>query len=291
MKNIKLFKKFSALFLMLILTATIVFSFGCDTQKDEYDSSVILISIDGMRPDAIDKTEYGNYLKTISSYSLSVKTVNPSITLPCHTSMLYGVEPSVHGITTNTYTPSENIGKSIFDCLNDKSLKSVAFYNWKELGDIINETSVETKTYIGGEIYGWEQANNSLANEFISYIKNNDFDFAFLYLGFLDEWGHRYGWLSNEYFYALEESLKIVKEVIETAPQSASIILTSDHGGHDNTHGSTLNEDMLIPLYAIGNYFEKGNKLDNLSMLNVAPTVLKLLNVTPPKSWQGKSIL
>ena len=291
MKNIKLFKKFSALFLMLILTATIVFSFGCDTQKDEYDSSVILISIDGMRPDAIDKTEYGNYLKTISSYSLSVKTVNPSITLPCHTSMLYGVEPSVHGITTNTYTPSENIGKSIFDCLNDKSLKSVAFYNWKELGDIINETSVETKTYIGGEIYGWEQANNSLANEFISYIKNNDFDFAFLYLGFLDEWGHRYGWLSNEYFYALEESLKIVKEVIETAPQSASIILTSDHGGHDKGHGSTLPEDMTIPLYAIGDFFEKGNKLDNLSMLNVAPTVLKLLNVTQPKSWQGKSIL
>ncbi len=291
MKNFKLLKKLSALCLMLILTVTTTFAFGCDTPSNESNSSVILISIDGMRPDAIDKTEYGKYLKTISTYSLTVHTVNPSITLPCHTSMLYGVTPSVHGITSNTYTPSENIGKSVFDVLNDNSLKSVAFYNWRELGDIINETSVSKKTYIGGEIHGWEEANKSLSNEFISYIENNEFNFAFLYLGFLDEWGHKYGWLSNEYFYALEESLKIVKQVIEKAPKNTSVILTTDHGGHDYGHGSTLTEDMTIPLYAIGDSFEKGKVLSNLSILNVAPTVLKLLNVKSPNTWQEKSII
>ena len=130
MKNFKFLNKLNALCLVLILTVATIFTFGCDTQVEKNNGSVILISIDGMRPDAIDATEYGKYLKTISTYSLTVNTVNPSITLPCHTSMLYGVDPSVHGITTNTYTPSENIGKSIFDVLNANSLKSVAFYNW-----------------------------------------------------------------------------------------------------------------------------------------------------------------
>ena len=134
-------------------------------------------------------------------------------------------------------------------------------------------------------------ANQLLSAEFISYIENNEFDLAFLYLGFLDEWGHKYGWLSNEYYYALEESLKIVKQVIEKAPENTTIILTSDHGGHDYSHGTTIPEDMTIPLYIVGNYFEKGKQLSGLTMLDTAPTILKLLNIKKPDKWQGKAIL
>ena len=284
-------KKISSFIVILVFSLVIVFSTACNDENEKYEGSVILISVDGMRPDAINSIEYGNYLKSISTYSLSVETVNPSITLPCHTSMLYGVLPSVHGITTNTYTPSENIGKSVMDILSDNSLKSATFYNWKQIGDIINDNSVAQKTYIGGEIHGWEEANESLGVEFVDYIQTNEFDFAFLYLGFLDEWGHRFGWLSNEYFYALDKSMQIVNNVIEKAPKNSTIILTSDHGGHDNTHGTTLKEDMTIPIYLIGNYFEKGKELNNLTMLNVAPTILSLLNIQKPTTWQGESII
>ena len=53
-----------------------------DTQEPEPSRRVLLISIDGMRPDAIDNTEYGKYLKSVASYSLSCETVFPSVTEP-----------------------------------------------------------------------------------------------------------------------------------------------------------------------------------------------------------------
>ena len=43
-------------------------------------------------------------LMETSSYTLNGHSVLPTVTLPCHTSMFYGVPPKRHGILTNTYT-------------------------------------------------------------------------------------------------------------------------------------------------------------------------------------------
>ena len=70
-------------------------------------NKVILISIDGMRPDGL--TACGNpFVKTMmekGSYAMDARTVMPSVTLPCHMSMFHSVPPERHGITTNLYMP------------------------------------------------------------------------------------------------------------------------------------------------------------------------------------------
>ena len=66
---------------------------------------VILICIDGMRPDAFLAcgNPYAEELRRISAHTLDAVTVMPSLTLPCHMSMFHSVPPMRHGITTNTY--------------------------------------------------------------------------------------------------------------------------------------------------------------------------------------------
>ena len=104
--------------LVIILSVALFCSFsaGCV----EPDKKVILISIDGLRADVIENTEYGRYLMQNHAYTLEVTTVNPSITLPCHTSMFYSVTPSEHGIIANTYTPEAIFLVSCSDCSESK---------------------------------------------------------------------------------------------------------------------------------------------------------------------------
>ena len=68
---------------------------------------VILISIDGMRPDGA--LQCGNpfveEMMKLGAFSLETQTVFPSVTLPCHMSMFHSVPPERHGIVTNLYTP------------------------------------------------------------------------------------------------------------------------------------------------------------------------------------------
>ena len=56
-------------------------------------NKVILISVDGMRPDGFLScgNPYIHELMANSTYTLKGRTVFPSVTLPCHLSL--GVEP------------------------------------------------------------------------------------------------------------------------------------------------------------------------------------------------------
>lgn len=57
----------------------------------------LLILVDGMRPDTPENIETAQDIIHKSSYTMGAKTVMPSMTLPCHTSLFYSVDPSRHG--------------------------------------------------------------------------------------------------------------------------------------------------------------------------------------------------
>jgi len=64
---------------------------------------VLVISVDGLRPDAIGEREtpiLSRMMRT-GSYSLKATTIMPSNTLPSHTSMLTGESPDRHHVLWN----------------------------------------------------------------------------------------------------------------------------------------------------------------------------------------------
>lgn len=86
-----------------ILCAVIVFPFMVTAQQIEH---VILISIDGFRPDFYRNNEWPTpNLKMLAANGVSadeVRTIFPSVTYPSHTTLITGVLPEEHGIYYNT---------------------------------------------------------------------------------------------------------------------------------------------------------------------------------------------
>jgi len=252
---------------------------------------VLLILMDGMRPDAIEEIPQVIEMKKKASYTMAARTVMPSVTLPCHMSLFHSVEPSRHGTTTNTYAPQVRPIKGLCEVLLENGKKSAFFYGWEQLKDITRPASLSFAYYIKGKDIGWDKSNDILTDEAIKYIKNYDVDFAFLYLGEVDEVGHKYGWLSDEYMDALKRSWENAEKIISTLDDDYTVMIMADHGGHDRIHGTECDEDMTIPFFAMGKDFEGGKELANVNIIDVAPTVLKLFGIEKDEDWEGESIL
>ena len=255
-------------------------------------NKVILILVDGMRPDGMLKCNNPFVEKLISNseYTLNAKTVMPSMTLPCHFSLFHSVKPERHGITTNLYTPQVRPVEGLVDRLSGYGKKCAFFYTWEELRDLCRPGKLNHSILLN--ILDYENVDCDITEKAISYIRDENPDFTFLYLGQTDEiGGHRFGWMTQEYLHYINNAFSCIEKVFNSVDDSYNIIVMADHGGHDRTHGENIKEDMTIPVLLSGPLFEKGKELNDVSILDVAPTVAAILNTPCPDEWEGKSLL
>lgn len=165
------------------------------------------------------------------------------------------------------------------------------FYNWEELRDLARPGSLNFSYFYRGYKFGFGKTNDMVSDAAISYLANFESDFAFVYLGFTDEEGHKYGWMGAEYMNAMRNSWENISKMIDSLSEEYTIIITADHGGHDRTHGTRMPEDMTIPIIVV----QKGEKrtfdFTDASIKDIAPTIAALLDVAPDEDWEGKSLL
>ena len=253
---------------------------------------VILISIDGMRPDGLLAcgNSYVRELEKMATYTYAGASMNPSVTFPCHFSMTHSVTPERHGILTNTYVPQVRPVAGIFEKIKNAGGVSAMFYGWEPLRDIAMPGTLKFATYVNA--YMKESSDTVLTDEAIRIIVENKPDFAFLYMVETDEkGGHDNGWMSEEYLRRISIAIDNAKRVIERYSDEYSIIIMADHGGHDRSHGSTMPEDMTIPLFFIGEQFERGKVAEGLSLLDIAPTIAAIMGIEPDREWEGRSLV
>ena len=254
---------------------------------------VLLILVDGMRPDAVAKCSHPfiKELQKRGSYTAEARTVMPSVTLPCHMSLFHSVTPQRHGVTTNTYVPQVRPIKGLFDVLRTHKKVSAMFYDWEELRDLGRPDALAHACFYSGHILSYEKANVRITDDAMNYIKTDVPDFAFLYLGFTDEAGHNFGWMTDEYMRSVYESWICIERVVNTLPEDYTVFVTADHGGHDRSHGTEMPEDMTIPLFAVGKGFVPGGTLEHASIMDIAPTIVNIIGVPAEEEWEGKSLL
>jgi len=252
---------------------------------------VLLILVDGMRPDGMvcSGSPVPEELKKHSYYTMQARTVMPSVTLPCHMSLFHSVEPSRHGILTNTYVPQVRPIDGICEALRKADRTSAMFYSWEELKDITRPDSMLRTSFVSGHLLG-DEAAPRLVKDACECLREDKPDFCFLYLGAVDDKGHTYGWMSKEYLDCIRLSLDYAVQAMEAAGEEYITILTADHGGHGRSHGCDLPEDMTIPVYVSHPSFT-GIELDDASILDIAPTIVKILGVKAPGEWEGTSLL
>jgi predicted AlkP superfamily pyrophosphatase or phosphodiesterase len=251
---------------------------------------VILISIDGMRPDGLKQC--GNpcveQIEKMAYYTYNGRSVMPSVTLPCHYSMSHSVEPMRHGILTNIYVPEVRPVPGIFERIKESGGKSAAFIGWEPMRDIARPGSLRWSTYINA--FENEETDTVLTDAAIERIECSKPDFVYLYMVDTDEkGGHGSGWMSEEYLRRISIAIGNAKRVIDRFADEYSIIIMADHGGHDRSHGTEMPEDITIPFFYIGMRFPKGAEMERGTLLDIAPTIADLMGVLPADEWEGES--
>ena len=252
---------------------------------------VLLILVDGMRPDAIVDNPIAKKFFEKSTYTLNASSVNPSMTLPAHMSIFHSVDPCRHGTTTNTYAPQVRPINGLFDVLFNNGKKCAFFHGWEQLRDLARPGSLDFCYYCSGRHIGRPAMMENVTNAAIEHLSKGYTDFAFLYLGYTDYAGHTYGWMSDEYLDAMNMSWECIERTVNILTDEYAVIIVADHGGHDRTHGTEMQEDMTIPMIMFGNGIDTSKNIDNANLKDVAPTVVKLFGINADEDWEGTSLV
>jgi Type I phosphodiesterase / nucleotide pyrophosphatase len=230
---------------------------------------VLLCSLDGVRPDAIlaCHTPTIQRLAREGAHTWKASSVMPSVTLPCHTSMLRGVDVPRHGITSNTFTPLARPVPSVMDAAASYGKRVGFFYNWEQLRDLAAPGSLKVSVCFGeGHVFETDQ---KVADAAIAALTTDSLDFVFVYFGHPDEAGHA--------------------QVL--AHWDGIVCVVSDHGGHERSHGTDSPEDMTIPFILNGPGIAAGRELtEPIYLYDVCPTLAHALGIPACREWDGRVV-
>ena len=247
---------------------------------------VAIISIDGLRPDALtaENTPQILALAQRGSYTLTAQTVFPSTTLPSHTSMLTGVEPSAHGITFDVY-------RDTFQLTTPTAL-SLAHVAGKRTVMVVGKEKFKQLVVVGGvdSYLCTTRGDADVVNEAIVRLSTG-FDLLFVHLPQMDQTGHARGWMSAEYLAQLRQTDEAVGRLVAQLPPETTLIVTADHGGQLKNHGSKDRIDMTIPWIVTGPRVVKRGALSGaVRTVDTAVTALGLLGIPAPPNAAGKFV-
>lgn len=252
--------------------------------------------MDGVRPDAIHAahTPVIHRLAREGAAAWKARTVMPSCTLPCHTSMLRGVPPERHGITTNTFQPLVRPVPSLIDVAKDAGLTTGFFYNWEELRDLAAPGKLDVALMTAN--CHTAAGDRHIAEATVRYLEEVDFDLLFVYFGWPDECAHKAGWMSDAYLDAISNADACLGTVLEALGrlgrlEETTTLVLSDHGGHERTHGTEMDEDMTIPWVLHGPGVRSGSEIEAPVFIYDTPSTLThALGIQPSPKWDGRVI-
>ena len=255
---------------------------------------VVIISIDGLRPDALDLTDTPtlDQLKSKGAYSPRAQTVSLSITLPSHASMLSGMTPDKHGILWGVpYIgwPGMN-GPTLFNVAHDAGLSTAMVFGKEKLNYLVLPNSVD-------KLFGANVGDTEIKEHAVEFIEAGLPNILFVHFPDTDKVGHTFGWLSSNQLQSVTFVDGLIGELVAALENggylnSTLLIITADHGGHGQGHGDDSPEDRTIPWLAVGPGVPQGVILkSNINTYDTAATALYALDLPIPENWDGQPVL
>lgn len=250
---------------------------------------VVLISVDGLRPDAImpDNAPVLSGLIERGTQAGTCYNDLPSATLPNHATMLTGLVSDTHGLLVDFDIPGTIPQPTLFDFAADAGLRGAFFGSKTKLRflahqDVLEAAVIDTDT-------------DSLTQQVLARLTPDGPDVIFVHLRDPDSNGHRFGWMSAPYLEAVTridgQIGQIVAALDADTTRDSYLIVTADHGGTGLNHFLNVEEDRRIPWIIIGPDILAGRTLDTpISIADTTPTVLWLLGVTPPDGLDGRTL-
>ena len=201
-------------------------------------TKVLLIGIDGLRPDCLLFANTPNLDKLIQQSSFSFDAIINSHTLsgPSWSSIFTGKPPSFTGITSNEMVENKSFkfqSDNLFQELHKKNVDThCVLSSWVGITTIVQEC--KDIEFIDKE--ETPENDNSIIEKTYDIIHNpsTNSQFVFSYLNSIDDYGHKYGFSlqSKEYINRIEEIDSSLSKVLDQAILDGwTILITTDHGG------------------------------------------------------------
>lgn len=254
-------------------------------------SRVVILSIDGLRPDAISLAPMPNLMALMQSgaYSLTAQTVYPSVTLISHTSMLSGLCPAKHGVYWNDYLPNLGYaqGTDLFDIAHAAGIRTDMVVSKQKLIQITEPSSLDNFLFVNDR--------DTVVVERLLADFPGDFGVLFIHFGITDGMGHSYGWLSPQQLSVLFRADQALGQLMgeleaRNLRNETLFIVSADHGGHGTTHGSNSPEDMTIPWIAVGPGIQPKQLTSFIQTTDTAATAAFALGLPIPAEWDGAPV-
>ncbi len=261
---------------------------------------VVVISIDGLRPDAIPKFKAPTLQRLMEEgrYSLSAQTISLSLTLPAHVAMLSGVDADQHGITWNTdETRDEGYVRvpTIFSLARAAGFSTAAFFSKTKFHHLEVPKTLDYAWSPYGTVNAFYPPART-ADRVERYLRRASPNLLFVHLAEPDFSGHRSGWMSSVYGRGVRAADVAVERILKRADAqfgrgAYTVIVTADHGGEGKTHIGADATNRTIPWIAWGAGVQRGDTLSDILTMDTGATVLWLLGVAVPDNWVGRPVM
>ena len=266
---------------------------------------VLLIGIDGLSPDGIENasTPTIDSLMQVGAYSMEAKAVLPSSSNPNWASMIMGASPEEHGIMDNDWRPKD-IGErafcgqepgkmwpTIFRLVRERydNANLACFHDWSTIGRLIEPGVLNMLADTRGEAL--------TASTAADYLFDYEPELMFVHLDHVDHAGHSYQWGSDAYYRAVSKADRLINEILDGLRRKGKleetmVILTSDHGGIDTSHGGKTPEELTIPWIIAGPGVKPAYAIEEFVMTyDTAATIAYIFGLQPPSCWIGRPVL
>jgi predicted AlkP superfamily pyrophosphatase or phosphodiesterase len=254
-------------------------------------NKVLIIGIDGCRPDALLAAETPNMdeLWKNGAYTFKARTDEISSSGPAWSAMLIGVWHQKHRILNNDYEdPDPEHYPHFFHRVRQEKpeLKTYSIANWGPIHNILQEGDA---TYTSSKI-----SDVLVASEVASILENKDVDVMFVQLDEVDGAGHRHDYKveSKKYLKAIERSDEQVGTMVSALGRRSAIkdenwliILSADHGGSDFGHGKNIPDHTTVFFIASGTSARAGEITREVGVVDVAVTAMYHLGIPAKESW------
>jgi predicted AlkP superfamily pyrophosphatase or phosphodiesterase len=152
---------------------------------------VVVVSVDGLRPDALSIERTPNVLEMASRGAASwlAQTVYPPHTLPSHASMLTGYPPSVHGLIFNNFTPEKGFSRvpTVFSYARAAGLRTAMVVGKDKFNHLKLEGSLDS--------YEIGMGDDDIVNRAVVQLQAGA-DLLMVHLPDVDLCGHANQWMS-----------------------------------------------------------------------------------------------
>jgi predicted AlkP superfamily pyrophosphatase or phosphodiesterase len=208
--------------------------------------------------------------------------------------MVSGVGPGVHAVTFNDWRPGQPYfaRATMFTQETRANARAVAVVHKTKLLMLTPPGSVMTAQHLMYPRYRQVDVVEEGARVFVTQRPA----LLFLHVADPDDAGHRSGWMSGPYLRAMNGVPALIERLLRAFDEGGVagqglLIVTADHGGHHESHGTNLPSDMTIPWMAFGGAARRGVVIGRpIATYDTATTVLAALGLPIPDNWQGRPV-